>query len=208
MFDWAMKSLTAFFDERFVFVTNDEHDADEFLTDACRRLGIDTYQQVVVEEYTSGQAATAMAADDVISDTDAVAIYNIDTYVEENTITPEVITGDGYIPVFKPEGDRWSFVREGSSGDVVEVSEKYKISDLATVGFYHFDNWSAFVDAYNTQARTVEREYGETYVAPLYNHLIERGQSVKTGRVDESNVHVLGTPKDLREFDSGFASKT
>jgi dTDP-glucose pyrophosphorylase len=200
MFDWAMQSLEQFFDREFVFVTQSEHAATEFLSRACERLGIDTYREITLDEYTSGQATTAIEADDAIDDTESVAIYNIDTYIEEGEITPADISGDGFIPVFEAPGERWSFVKESAAGEVTEVSEKEKISDLATAGFYFFDRWSDFVRAYNATASRVETEYGETYVAPLYNYLIQDGQSVTTYHISPEAVHVLGTPEDLQEF--------
>lgn len=207
MFDWAMQSLTAFFDEEFIFVTQSAHSPSEFLSDACERLGIDTYREIPLNDYTNGQAATAFAADEVIDDDESVVIYNIDTYIEENEITPTNISGDGFIPVFKAAGDRWSFVSEAPDGTAQRVSEKRKISDLATAGFYYFATWSNFVDAFETAASNVEAEYGETFVAPLYNHLIDRGHSIHTHQIESDAVHVLGTPDDLREFYPSFDPK-
>ncbi|MDH5021414.1 glycosyltransferase family 2 protein [Halobacterium rubrum] len=204
MFDWAMRSLEAFYNEEFIFVTHADHDASGFLADACSQLGIADYTEVVLDEYTNGQAQTALAADDHINDDNAVAIYNIDTYIEEGSLTPEDIDGDGFIPSFTASGERWSFIKTDDDGHATEVSEKEKISDLATAGFYYFDQWAELVDAYEHSAAQVEREYGETYVAPLYNYLIDHGKTVLPYDLDRDDVHVLGTPEDLREFDPEF----
>ncbi|MFA1610796.1 glycosyltransferase family 2 protein [Halobellus rubicundus] len=204
MFDWAMRSLEAFFDEEFVFVAQAEHSPTAFIDAATTRLGIGSYNVVILDEYTAGQASTAMAAADSIGSDSAVAIYNIDTYIEEGALTPDVIEGDGFIPTFSASGTRWSFVETTSSGEATAVSEKEKISNEATVGFYYFDRWAHFVDAYRERADSVEGEYGETYVAPLYNHLIERGGRVTTYELDPEDVHVLGTPTDLERFDGTF----
>ncbi|MDS0475697.1 glycosyltransferase family 2 protein [Natrinema sp. 1APR25-10V2] len=207
MFDWAMQSLKPFFDSEFIFVTQSRHSTTSFLEEACDRLGISSFQEVSLDKYTSGQAATAFAANHLINDSESVIIYNIDTYVEEGQITPDDITGDGFIPIFETLGERWSFVRKDEDGNVIEVSEKEKISDQATVGFYYFGEWSFFVDAYETTASSVESEYGETYVAPLYNHLIKAGRKVQPHQIDSKSVHVLGTPDDLHKFDSDFDPK-
>ncbi|WP_254761524.1 glycosyltransferase family 2 protein [Natrinema marinum] len=204
MFDWAMQSLKMFFDSEFIFVTQSEHAAASFLEEACDRLGISTFQEVSLDEYTNGQAATAMAADRLIGNSESVVIYNIDTYIEAGQISPSDISGDGFIPVFETPGERWSFVRKDEDGTVTRVSEKEKISDQATVGFYHFAEWGSFADAYEAAASSVKSKYGETYVAPLYNYLIEKGLEVTTHQIDSESVHVLGTPDDLRMFDPGF----
>jgi dTDP-glucose pyrophosphorylase len=207
MFDWAMRSLEAFYDEEFIFITHSAHSGSDFLAEACERLGIENYVEVELQEYTNGQAQTALSADTHLNRGDSVAIFNIDTYIEEDSLTPEDISGDGFIPSFTASGERWSFIRTNDSGHVTEVSEKEKISDTATVGFYYFDQWSDFVNAYEHSADQVEREYGETYVAPLYNHLIERGKTVVPYQLDRDAIHVLGTPKDLRRFDPNFTPK-
>jgi len=204
MFDWAMKSLEAFFDEEFIFVVHNEHKTSEFLRDACDRLGIDNYQEIKLQEYTNGQAQTAVRANSQIQPDEAVAIYNIDTYIQEGELNPEDIAGDGVIPVFSTSGERWSFVQTDDDGKITKVSEKKKISDRATAGFYYFDQWRDFVNAYEHSAQQVEREYGETYVAPLYNHLIENDKTIEPYELDRDTVHVLGTPQDLSEFDSHF----
>jgi dTDP-glucose pyrophosphorylase len=206
MFDWALRSLSDFFDEDFIFVTQSEHAATEFLSKACDRLGIDSYREVVLDNYTNGQATTATAASDLIAPHDSVVIYNIDTYIEQGELSPREITGDGYIPVFETSGERWSFIREDEEGHAIEVSEKEKISDNATAGFYYFDQWSYLKDAYEARAERVADKYGETYVAPLYNHLIRTGKTVVTKHIDGDAVHVLGTPTDLYEFDPEFDS--
>lgn len=207
MFDWAMQSLASFFDETFVFVTQAEHDAESFLEEACDRLGISTFEQIALNNYTNGQGATALAADHLIDDSESIVIYNIDTYIEQGQIEPNDIVGEGFVPVFETPGKRWSFVREDEAGNVVEVSEKEKISDQATVGFYYFSQWNLFVNAYETIASDVESEYGETYVAPLYNQLIGNSLEVRTQQIDTSSVHVLGTPEDVCDFDSDFDPK-
>jgi len=205
MFDWAMRSLQAFFDEEFIFVTQSSHDTTTFLKDACERLGISRTREVILDNYTSGQAQTAFKADKYINSDDAVAIYNIDTYIEEEELSPQDISGDGFIPVFTTSGERWSFIRTNDEGHVTDVSEKEKISDSATAGFYYFDRWNDFVKAYKNSAQQVEREYGETYIAPLYNYLINNGRTILPYQLDKDSVHVLGTPNDLQKFDPNFS---
>lgn len=208
MFDWAMQSLEAFFGHEFVFVTQESHSPSSFLADACDRLGIKQYHEIQLTEYTDGQASTAHAADELISDSDSVGIYNIDTYIEEGELSPSILRGDGLIPTFKASGERWSFIREDNYGNVTNVSEKEKISNKATTGFYYFERWSDFIDAYRTRSHDIENEYGETYIAPLYNYLIDQDKQVYSHKIDSKKVHVLGTPTDVRQFDSEFELET
>lgn len=68
--------------------------------------------------------------------------------------------------MFEAEGDSWSFVRVDDAGNAVAVSEKEPISNLASLGLYHFDEWGHFVDAFEREATDVESRYGERYIAP------------------------------------------
>jgi dTDP-glucose pyrophosphorylase len=207
MFEWAMRSLSAFFDEEFVFVTRASHDARPFLDAKCEALGIDRFEVVELDHLTSGQATTAIEADPHVDDDDAAVVYNIDTYVEEGHLSPEALTGDGCIPVFEADGGSWSFVALGDDGTAVEVAEKEPISTLASLGLYHFARWADFRTAFEAAGTRVEDDYGERYVAPMYNDLIDRGLDVTVSRVPRSAVHILGTPDDVRAFDPGFDAR-
>jgi dTDP-glucose pyrophosphorylase len=202
MFYWAMKSLEAFFEEEFIFITQSAHEPTQFLKEVCVELGIETYKELKLPEYTDGQATTALAAQEVLSKKDSIAVFNIDTFIEPGQIQPSDIKGDGFIPVFSAAGERWSFVREDNNGNAIQVSEKEKISDNATAGFYYFDRWNDFVTAYESRSETVESRYGEKYIAPLYNHLIDDKKQIRTHHIDSDAIHVMGTPEDLQTFES------
>lgn len=204
MFEWAMESLQAFFDHPFVFVTQERHSPTEFLEKSCDRLGITEHKELTLTEYTDGQASTAVAADELLDNDDSVVIYNVDTYIEPGHLTKDILNEGGTIPTFRANSDRWSFAKTDGTDRVVEVSEKRRISSHATAGFYHFDRWGDFVNAYRNYAGDIKTEYGETYVAPHYNYIIQRGKDVFKHDLDRGAVHVLGTPTDLREFDDEF----
>jgi hypothetical protein len=114
----------------------------------------------------------------------------------------EAIRGDGWVPCFRGEGDKWSFARADASGRIVELREKVRISDDATLGLYYFSSFDLFSDSYRACfARGGGVESGEKYIAPMYNHLIATGLPVYIHRVAESEVTALGTPGDLLQFD-------
>ncbi|WP_336329159.1 hypothetical protein [Haloarcula sp. CGMCC 1.2071] len=207
IFNYSLSSLSAFFDEEFVFATRAANDDGPFIREQCADLGIDEFDIVELESVTDGQATTALAADQYVDDEDAIAIYNIDTYIEEGTLRPADIEGDAWIPVFSVPGDKWSFVERDQDGTVTAVAEKERISDLATVGFYHFATWRSFKDAYAAMREAVKEEYGETYICPLYSWLIDNGDRVTATEIDDDSVHVLGTPEDVVAFEPAFAKR-
>lgn len=207
MFNYAMSSLSSFFSNRFIFITRSEINDEEFIKNQCAKLGIEDYTILDVTEVTDGQATTALHADAVIEDSDPVAIFNIDTYVEPGEIQKIDIQGDGWIPVFSALGDRWSFVDIADDGTVQSVSEKERISNLATVGFYYFAEWMLFKNAYEEMGETVKHKYGEKYICPLYQWCIENEYEVMAKETDNESVHVLGTPEDIVDFAPNFAQE-
>lgn len=200
MFEWAMKSLEDFFDEEFVFISRKENDDSEFIKQKCDNLGIENREVVEITGVTDGQATTVLEAEEKVDEKEEIAIYNIDTYIEEGEILKKDVKGDGHIPVFKAPGEKWSFVKTNRKGKVTEVAEKKRISELATVGFYHFGSLKEYRKAYSELGEQVKEEYGEKYIAPLYQWFIDNQKDLTIQRIESEKVHVLGTPEDVIEF--------
>lgn len=200
LFNFALLSLKDFFDESFIFITQKKHKSENFIKEECRDLGITDFEVLQISGTTDGQATTAYLADSLIEDSESVIIYNIDTYVEEGGLLKKDIRGDGFIPVFCAEGDKWSFVKVNDEGVVTAVAEKKRISGLATIGFYHFDKWEYFKEAYIEYSELMKDKYHEKYVAPLYEWMIKKGMEIQIKEIDDKKVHVLGTPEDVLKF--------
>lgn len=199
---WALLSLQNFFDHRFIFLALADHRARPFVASEAEDLGLAAWDFLELGEPTAGQAETAMHAREAISNSSApVAIYNIDTHVEPAQLTPAAIRGAGWIPCFKAPGDHFSFVRLGKSGRAVEVREKSRISEHATLGFYWFSSFELFQSLYRADyGREDRRPEREQYVAPMYNRLLAAGHEVFIHNLDSAAVHCLGTPREVEEF--------
>jgi len=207
MFEFAMKSLRDFFDHRFVFVTQQSHDARPFVEEKCATLGISDRNIVEIDGMTSGQATTALQAAPLVDQDESVLVYNIDTYVSGGHLDESVARCDGAIPVFETGGGSWSFVKRSPDGLATDVVEKEPISNLASLGLYYFDSLALFESAFDAVGADVEAEYGERYVAPLYNWLIDADHDVAVPEVPASAVHILGTPEDVTRFDPEFPAR-
>jgi hypothetical protein len=207
LFAWSMLSLRSFSDAGcpFTFVARNVPGVDRFIEAECQALGIDVKAIRKIDAVTDGQATTAMLAtpdwDDVSR---PVAIYNIDTYVAPSALPLTMVRGEGWIPCFPGEGDKWSFAAADPQGLVSEVREKVRISRHATVGLYWFDSFARYAQAYSDYYANPRRtEASERYIAPLYNQVIEDGGSVYMHEIDARNVHGLGTPEDVEAFAKG-----
>lgn len=210
LFYWSLSSLTDFFNEEFILITRRGAYSNAFIEKECSDLGIKKFSIVEVNELTDGQASSAFLADPYIKAEDSVIIFNIDTYIEPGVLQKDKIGANafGYTPAFVADGDKWSFVKteDKNSLRVIEVSEKVRISDLGTIGFYYFKYWSDYRLIYETYKESIKQQYKETHVAPMYKYLLNEGKAVYTEIIDSKYIHVLGTPEDIENFDSGYLS--
>jgi len=109
---------------------------------------------------------------------------------------------DGLIMTFRADHPKWSYVRFGSDGSVVEVVEKVVVSNEATVGIYNFRHGRDFVGAADRMIAENGRVNGEFYVAPVYNHIIADKKAIAIFNVGEegAGMYGLGVPGDLDRF--------
>jgi hypothetical protein len=203
LFDWSMLSLEAFRTRgwRFRFAAR-EADAEGFIRARCAARGISDCDVLTVAALTDGQATTALFLAEAAPQDEPFAIYNIDTFVRPGAmVPPDPEACAGWVPCFPAPGEGWSFARCDAAGDVVELREKVRISDHATVGLYWFDSAARYVAAYREYYGVEGREEkGERYVAPLYNQLIGEGHRVRIADVALEDVGMLGTPDQVRAF--------
>jgi dTDP-glucose pyrophosphorylase len=204
LFAWSLESLRSFVEAgwRFVFVVLAEHRPGDFIARECASLGIAEFSVVSIDRMTDGQATTVLAAESVVTDAASpLVIYNIDTFVDPRHLPANEVRGEGWIPCFPGEGSAWSFARADDRGRVVELKEKQRISDNATIGLYSFASFGAYREAYESYFRgPTSSELAERYIAPMYNDVIARGGSVFLHRLPSSAVHPLGTPEDVARF--------
>jgi len=204
LFAWSMESLRSFINEGcpFCFVARSNDNVGDFIAQECDTLGIRDFDVATIDKLTDGQATTALLAGPLLkSSSDPIAIYNIDTYVDPSGLNIRDIRGDGWVPCFPGEGDKWSFAAADDSGLISELREKRRISPNATIGLYWFDSFARYVHAYEKYYSNPERiEAKERYIAPLYNQLIEDGARIYLHHVPISLVYPLGTPEDVQAF--------
>ncbi len=205
LFEWSLTGLTHLLrdDDRFVFVARADDDASAFIKSKTAQMGIAQVQVIELDATTDGQATTAMLALDLLPADDPIAIFNIDTGLAPDALRRDEAVGDGWIPCFRAEGEGWSFCRTDDSGRVLEVREKVRISEWATIGFYWFSSATLYRDTYQRYYGVAGREEkGERYVAPLYNQIIADDGWVSLSDIPLSAVIPLGTPEEVTRFEA------
>lgn len=199
MFDWAIYSFERYFhSEHFLFVVRPDGFAKEFVTDAARALGISRYDIIELEHDTRGQAETAYLALREFACDFPVTIFNIDT-IRYDYQKPEFLDlCDGYLEVFKGDGEHWSFVEPGVDFSVVRTTEKDRISDLCSDGLYYFKSQFQFRKIFEKALALNKKVKGEFYIAPLYNQLISAGGVVKYAVIGMEQIDFCGTPDEYQ----------
>lgn len=207
IFVHAIGSFNALFSEtRFMLICRDVADTPDFVRTECNAIGLNTAQVdlVVLSHETAGQAETVAVGLDALDapDTEPLTIFNIDTFRPgfryPDTFDHRAV--DGYIEVFKGDGDHWSFVRPDPEGDhrAAQVAEKVRISNLCSTGLYQFRDVRTFRRLYAPVATAdpVTLQGGERYIAPLYQAAIEAGMDIRYHLIAPDEVRFCGTPDE------------
>jgi len=154
-----------------------------------------------IDKLTNGQLETAIMAIDSFGIEGQLVIHNCDTAFNgfEFMQSEKGTNIFGTIPCFIGDGDSWSFVEplEKGSKKVKQVQEKVRISNLCSVGCYYFSSASMFRNLANEYiAKGGNLVEGEFYIAPVYQHAIDRGLIVEYELT--SNVKLFGTPEQTQ----------
>ena len=204
---WATGCLPLEYATRLVFVCLREHVEPYDLVG--RFEAAYPYYPVevrVLDDVTDGQLRTVTSAADLLDTSRPLLVFNADTWFahDQTAFLEEAASSDGVLGVARRDGDRWSFARTDEQGDVVEVAEKRRISDLVSTGLYHFRNTERFLDDAAAMFRADDRARGEFFIAPLYQRMIDRGERIRTCRANAFTP--IGTPEELGAFKDDVAT--
>jgi hypothetical protein len=197
VFTKSVRSFEKVFNSQpFVFLVRSDYDAKRFVSEEVARLGIADHRVIEFDFETRGQAESVALGTRDYSDNVPLMVFNIDTIRHGFEWPDAEAFGDGFLEVFRGEGDGWSFVEPGVGGRVLRTTEKERISDLCSNGMYGFARLQHFRDAYGDYVRSGSTAAGELYIAPLYNRLIERGLNIRYTLLEPSVTMHCGIPSD------------
>lgn len=203
VFSWAVKSFEKYFQtDKFVFIYRDVYDTSRFIQSELEKLGILDYELVCLPKETLGQADTVYQGISHIISDEEIYIFNIDSKIlnfQKPSWTSEC---DGYLEVFKGEGDNWSFVLPDNKNSlrVLRTTEKERISDLCSDGLYYFRKKSIFEKLFLEAKQNNKTAKGEYYIAPLYNQMIDDDLNVFYNLIDGDDILFCGTPDEYHEL--------
>ena len=204
LFTHSLLSFKEYFKtEKFLFIARNISGFYDFISSEVTELGIDTFEIILLDYETTGQAETVFEGIKKckISSRERIAIFNIDTF-RPNFKFPTETDSDGYLEVFKGTGQNWSYVKcdQKQTNRVIETAEKNPISDLCCTGLYFFLYHEDFLEAFLHHRDNSILVKGELYVAPLYNFLINKGKFITFNLIDEDDVIFCGIPSEYENL--------
>lgn len=191
-------------DHTFVFVCQREHYTKYDLHNVLKNATNNNFQVVPVAGKTAGAACTVLCGIQHINNDNELVIANsdqiIDFSMDDFLKTARSKKSDGLIMTFASNHPKWSYARVGADGHVLETVEKKVISDNATAGIYYFKSGKEFVEAAQNMIHKGCHYDGEFYVCPSFNELILKGKTIHIYPIDQSKMHGLGTPEEVKDY--------
>jgi dTDP-glucose pyrophosphorylase len=185
-------------DGRYIFLVQKEH-YERYALKYLLPLIAPGCDIIQVDGVTEGAACTTLLAKKFIDNDTPLITANSDQFIEflDDNWTEE-LSGDGGLLTFNATHPKWSFAKINDIGYVTEVAEKQPISDIATVGVYHWSKGSDYVKYAEQMIEKDIRVNNEFYVCPVFNEAIQDGKKIKI--IPIKKMWGLGTPEDLRYF--------
>lgn len=209
IFEWSVSSFQHYFEtDQFLFILRDIYDTPAFVREQIEKMGIRHYQLVILTSETRGQADTVHLGLQQSSYHGDLTIFNIDSR-RHHYIKPAWLSDcDGYLEVFRGEGEHWSFAEpiSADSNHVKRTTEKERISDLCSDGLYQFKTRALFDQAFKDAITHNKLSKDELYIAPLYNYLIEQGLDVRLDCIDDAQIDFCGTPDEYQNLLQGHST--
>jgi len=210
LFEHSVLSFKEYFlSEKFLFIVKDKFDTVEFVKEKAEGLGIIDFHISILNEDTRGQAESVTLGLESLEKQGVkyqgpITIFNIDTFRPRFNFPDVNMLGDGYLEVFKGDGENWSFAKSkaDNSTEVIQTAEKKAISNLCSTGLYYFREKKHYLEAYYRYLMKPQDEWekGELYIAPLYNLLIEKELVIHYNLINRDDVIFCGTPDEYTFF--------
>lgn len=199
VFSWAVSSFKKYFStDHFLFICRTDYQTEAFIHNEIQKLGIKSYEIVVLDYNTLGQADTVyLGLQRSTHLEEELYIFNIDSK-RHNFIKPNWVQDvDGYLEVFKGEGNHWSFIEPlENSNHVIRTTEKNRISEYCSDGLYYFKSSKIYCDLVEYAIKNKQFIKNELYIAPLYNNLIQEKYIIVYDLISPNEISFCGTPNE------------
>ena len=202
LLEHAIECLPVQPEDRVVVVGQRAHRLERCADRLYSRFEKNKIEWVGIDKPTRGQLETAMIAARTALAHESIAIFNADSMFACHDLLSTMLEGhwDGLIPCSKEKGDAWSFCavenEHVSPMVVTQVTEKVRISNWCSVGFYWFRDAREFLKQANLELQSPAGV--EPYVAPLYSRYLKENR--KIGALKTDVFKAMGTLAQLNDY--------
>lgn len=199
MIQRAIESLGI--DGKYIFIIRSEHDVEFQLSEKIKCL-FPKSNIIYVNYLTEGPACTALIAEKFINNNDPLIIANCDQIMHWDSESFKSFCDnyphDGFMVTYFANTEKNSYVSLNKSGFISNVKEKEIISNISTNGIHFWKKGRYFVESAKEMIFLNDRApNGEFYIAPSYNHLINKGKKIGIFHIPNEQHWAVGTEEDL-----------
>ena len=156
----------------------------------------------LIQNTTKGAAVSALKFKDNIDEEGELLIINCDQIMSwnSNNVLESLRKYDAGVVTIRSNDPKHSYVKVENK-TALFFAEKEVISDHALVGIHYWKKAKYFFSSAEKMiALNQVSANGEFYIAPTYNFLIKEGLDVGISQIQENEIHFVGTPNDLKEY--------
>ena len=179
----------------------------------CRKFHLDSTLNIITDHRckiikldndTKGAACSALMAIGHIDNDTPLIVANSDQLFDLPLagLLKDLGDADAGVITFESVHPRWSYVRVGEHGLVVETAEKHPISRHAIAGLYYFRRGADFVAAAKQSIQKDASVNGAFFISPTLNELILQGKQIRTVNVDADQYHTFYTPQKIKDYEA------
>lgn len=199
MIQWVVENINA--DGQFIFIVQKEQ-YEQYNLKYLLNLIAPGCAIVQLEQPTQGAALSVLAAEPLFNNDYPLAVVNSDQVVEWNSneffYAMAADACDAGLVTFTATHPKWSYVRTGENGFVIEAAEKKPISNQATAGIYYFARGHEFAYYTRQMIHKGVMTNNEYYICPVFNEYVTDQKKIRPFPVER--VWSFSTPEDLPEF--------
>ena len=126
----------------------------------------------------------------------------------DNFYTNDIINlwnGDNIVFSFlsKDTNPIFSYLKTDENENILQIIEKQKISDKACTGAYGFESYYDLIDYCRYIITNNITQKGEFYTSGVINYMLKK-ENIKNITIDNKYYHSLGTPEQVKLYESAF----
>ena len=197
---WVLKSFEKITEDIIILYRSDQV-TDTQILKVCDEFCNHNIELIPHDKVTSGQAESVYLATNSLQN-QSVLTFNGDSFFDKPLSTTDVLENANFVSTFTAEGNQWSFVQASEDDILLDIKEKYRISDDCSNGLYGFAS-SANYNHYFEMTKMNNLFDNEIFVSDVIKTMIVHEETFYKVHCKQTYVN-CGTPVELTESRKTF----